>query len=74
MTDAKSAPKATVKPAAKDENVKTAAVTGAVKAAGRGDVAEGQSVMERDDIGAAAGPGKPDKVKVITEVNPGTAN
>lgn len=40
----------------------------------RDDVAEGQQVMERDDIGAAAGPGEPEVVKVITEVNPGTAN
>lgn len=79
MTDAKSTPKTDpTKPAAKDaddgKDVKTPADAEKAKSGERDDVADGQSVMERDDIGAADGPGKPDKVKVITEVHPGTAN
>jgi hypothetical protein len=54
---------------AKSEDAKTTAEDG-----DRDDVAAGQKAMERDDIGAAALPDGPDTVKVITEVNPGTAN
>jgi hypothetical protein len=53
---------------AEDEGAKTAG------SGERDDVAEGQQVAERDDVGAAALPDGPDAVKVITEVNPGTAN
>jgi hypothetical protein len=77
MTDPKSTPKADgpktpAKPAVKDEDVKTG--TDASNAKGGKDVSGDQKVMERDDIGAAAGPGKPETVKVITEVRPGVAN
>lgn len=60
------------KPAAKDEDAKTAKT--APKDGERDDAPEGQQVMERDDIGAADDPDGPETVDVITQVRPGLAN
>ena len=76
MTDAKSTPAKTdaPKPAAKDDS-KDAKTSGPAGQSGdRKDVSGDQKVQEREDIGAAAGEGKPETVKVITEVRPGLAN
>ena len=82
MTDAaKSTPgtskATTTKSAAKDDATKNVKTTDEFKdeqSGKRDDVADGQQVQEREDIGAAAGEGKPETVKVITEVRPGVAN
>ena len=76
MTDAKSTPKTTAKDEPKDDgkNVVTTEDVRKDQAGDRKDVSGDQQVMERDDIGAADGPGKPGTVKVITEVRPGLAN
>jgi hypothetical protein len=74
MTDAKTpAAKTPAKDTPKDDTKNTSEDAKA-QSGDRKDVSGDQQVQEREDIGAAAGEGKPDTVKVITEVRPGLAN